>query len=613
MNDKPQNWLGKLFKAQPVIYWPWRHSLRLMLITTVPLTIGFLYDDAVAALFVCLGGLLSAISVQTDPYRERFNRIFTAVPFGMSGFVIGSLIAEQGLVTIAGVVFVALISGLISFWGKTFSAGALQMLIMTVVASHAPPSSMSMMMPLLFALGALYAAFLLSIEALIIPKQPERKLTSLLFVSLANLARVAAVQPKNSAALKAALHDALTAQANAFSVVMQARAHDNMGVEGAEAGKKILTTVDRLTVLLATQQCEARNLRRIANSLDLLSQAVLKPKTLPLMNAPQLDDTEIAAIMRQMWVLVCTPLTFENSSRVSFLRSLASELGSLNETGLRAQFEVQRSNLVNIFSLAFCMLIAMLAEFHLPGNRSYWIPLSVAVILKPDFGSVFVRAVQRSVGTLVGVLLAVLIFYLVPKGLWLVVVVGLLSAIIPWASLKNYAWQCAFLTPLILILIDLIIAGPTMDYGPQRLIDTLLGAGIVLIFGYFIWPKPVKISFATRYEKVLKAITIYIDQLGGGAENLSAFDRTLETRHNIYVEIFALRKWVQSFLAEPPPASHEALLWLPRIDDVEHLVGRVDDYVVGCETTKNGPAKAALITFSDEANRLAPAHHTRRK
>lgn len=613
MSDKPQTWLQKLFNAQPVVYWPWRHSLRLTLITTVPLTIGFLYDNAVAALFVCLGGLLSAISVQTDPYRERFNRIFTAVPFGMSGFVIGSLIAEQGLVTIAGVVFVALISGWVSFWGKTFSAGALQMLIMTVVASHAPPSSMSMMMPLLFALGALYAAFLLSIEALLIPKQPERKLTYLLFVSLANLARVAAVQPKNSTALKAALHDALTAQANAYSVVTLARSNNIKGGEGAEAGKKILMTVDRLTVLLATQQCEADDLRRIANELDLLSQAFLKHKTLPLVNAPPLDDTEIAAIMGHLWVLVSTPLTFANSSRTSFWRGLASDLGGLNETGLRAQFEAQRSNLVNIFSLAFCMLIAMLAEFHLPGNRSYWIPLSVAVILKPDFGSVFVRAVQRSVGTLVGVLLAVLIFYLVPKGLWLVVVIGLLSAIIPWASLKNYAWQCAFLTPLILILIDLIIAGPTMDYGPQRLIDTLLGAGIVLIFGYFIWPKPVKNSFATRYEKVLEAIKTYTNMLLSVEMNSSSFDRTLEVRHNIYVEIFGLRKWVQSFLAEPPTVSKEALLWLPRIDDAEELVGRVDDYVVCCETNQNAPEKSARIAFIDETNRLAPAHHTRSK
>ncbi|GLU27503.1 membrane protein [Brucella sp. NBRC 12950] len=605
MSDPPQTWMRNVFNVQPVVYWPWRHSLRLALITTVPLTIGFLCGNAVAALFVCLGGLLSAISVQTDPYRDRFNRIFTAVPFGIGGFAIGSVIAEQGLLTIAGVVLIAMVSGWISFWGKTFSAGALQMLIMTVVASHATQSSLSMTMPLLFGLGALYAALLLGIEAILIPKQPERKLTSLLFASLANLARVASRKPKDNAEIKTALHEAIEAQANAYSVILRAQTRKADGSEDFETGKKILTLADRLIVVLATQQADAGNLSEVAQSLELMSKAVLKPGIQRSSTAPALENGAVATLVAQMWELACAPLWFVSSSQTPSLRSLSHELGGLNEGRLRAQFEAPRSDLVNIFSLALCMLIAMLAEFYLPGNRSYWIPLSVAVILKPDFGSVFVRSLQRSAGTMVGVLLGILIFYLVPKGLCLVVVVGLLSAIIPWASLKNYAWQCAFLTPLILILIDLIVAGPTVDYGPQRLIDTFLGAVIVLVFGYFIWPKPVKVSFATRYDKPLKAIAKYIDGLRGASQ--SSFDDTVEERHNIYVEIFGLRKWVQSFLAEPPPTSKEALLWLPRIDDAEQLVGRVDDYLVGCEAIHKLPETAKLDAFIAEVDKLAPA------
>lgn len=609
MNDRPQNWLRVLFNAQPAVYWPWRHSLRLTLITTVPLTIGFLYGNTVAALFVCLGGLLSAISVQTDPYRDRLNRIFMSVPFGMSGFVIGALIADQGLVTIVGVVAVALVSGWISFWGKTFSAGALQMMIMTVVASHAPPSSMSLIMPLLFALGALYAALLLSIEALFLPKQPERKLTSVLFSSLANLARIASEKPKSSPELQAARHKAIEAQINAYSVVSPARTRNDESGLGGQAGSQILTIADQLTVVFATQQGGASDLRQIADSLDLLSKDTLKPKTLSPPAAPSVGDSELSAILLKLWALVSTPLVFTNSSRKSPWRSLTHAFHSLSGAGLRTQFDAQRSNLVNIFSLALCMLIAMLAEFHLPGNRSYWIPLSVAVILKPDYGSVFVRSVQRSVGTMVGVLFAVLIFYLIPKGLWLVVAIGLLSAIIPWASLKNYAWQCAFLTPLILILIDMIMAGPNIDYGSQRLIDTLLGALIVLVFGYFIWPKPVKASFATRYANVLKSIATYIDQRRGENVNSSSIGNSIEARHNIYVEIFGLHKWVQSLLAEPPPASNEAILWLPHIAAVEQFFDRVDDYIVRCEITRTAPEKTVLNAFLEEMNTLYSVQH----
>ena len=47
---------------------------------------------------------------------------------------------------------------------------------------------------------------------------------------------------------------------------------------------------------------------------------------------------------------------------------------------------------------------------------------------------------------------------------------------------------------------------PSIDYGPQRLIDTLLGAAIVLVFGYFIWPKPVMVPFDARHDQVRTAI-----------------------------------------------------------------------------------------------------------
>src|SRR5229473_8552008 len=33
---------------------------------------------------------------------------------------------------------------------------------------------------------------------------------------------------------------------------------------------------------------------------------------------------------------------------------------------------------------------------------AYWVPLTVAIVLKPDYGSVFARALQRGIGTVVG-------------------------------------------------------------------------------------------------------------------------------------------------------------------------------------------------------------------
>jgi uncharacterized membrane protein YccC len=49
-----------------------------------------------------------------------------------------------------------------------------------------------------------------------------------------------------------------------------------------------------------------------------------------------------------------------------------------------------------------CMGVAGVVSEVLPLQRSYWVPLTVAIVLKPDYGSVFARAVQRGIGTMVG-------------------------------------------------------------------------------------------------------------------------------------------------------------------------------------------------------------------
>jgi uncharacterized membrane protein YccC len=52
--------------------------------------------------------------------------------------------------------------------------------------------------------------------------------------------------------------------------------------------------------------------------------------------------------------------------------------------------------------LMACMGVAGLVSEVLPLQRSYWVPLTVAIVLKPDYGSVFARALQRGIGTVVG-------------------------------------------------------------------------------------------------------------------------------------------------------------------------------------------------------------------
>ena len=67
------------------------------------------------------------------------------------------------------------------------------------------------------------------------------------------------------------------------------------------------------------------------------------------------------------------------------------------------------------------MTVAEIARQYLPIERPYWVLLTVAIVLKPDFGSVFTRAVQRGAGTLLGVLLGSALLAVLPRDAWVLV------------------------------------------------------------------------------------------------------------------------------------------------------------------------------------------------
>ena len=79
-------------------------------------------------------------------------------------------------------------------------------------------------------------------------------------------------------------------------------------------------------------------------------------------------------------------------------------------------------------------------------QRSYWVVLTVAIVLKPDFGPVFGRALQRGIGTIIGAVAGALILAFVPSydhpakpreaqaGLWTECAVNLFARILTGGS-----------------------------------------------------------------------------------------------------------------------------------------------------------------------------------
>jgi hypothetical protein len=72
-------------------------------------------------------------------------------------------------------------------------------------------------------------------------------------------------------------------------------------------------------------------------------------------------------------------------------------------------------------------------------------------------------------------------------GAWLLVPFGVLAALLPYGRNRNYGLLAMFLTPLVMVLADLLKPAGWRLAG-DRLVDTLIGCAIVLVVGFAPWP-----------------------------------------------------------------------------------------------------------------------------
>src|SRR5690606_12064078 len=124
---------------------------------------------------------------------------------------------------------------------------------------------------------------------------------------------------------------------------------------------------------------------------------------------------------------------------------------------LRDRLLPGKETLRSALALAICLGIAYATHWLDHDTRWYWVPLTVAIVMKPDYGSLFARSLLRSIGTLIGAVVGSTILILLPKGPLLVLAIAALAACIPWAGQRSYAILGIAVTPLVLVLIDLTV------------------------------------------------------------------------------------------------------------------------------------------------------------
>jgi uncharacterized membrane protein YccC len=598
-------WYHKLALLAPAPYKPWRHSLRIAIGTGVPLLVGVLGGDVRATIFVALGAFLTAITVRLDPYSERLLQIAISTLVGILGCFIGPAVADQGLMTVFMLTFVALCSGLISGYGAAFSTGALNMLVLAIVTSSMAHAVSPWWLVLQFLLGVLFVVSMLAIAALLDRDRPERYMLAGLFGALADLARAAAALSAGAdSGKRAVLEDrrriVMDASKAAYEALIEKRSHGRAPTRHSRRAAAILSLVNQLTMSIIAARDGSASLLDAADQLDDIANAYRQRGARPSEAAASAEQQSellrgVEKLVNEVWAPA--EKTQENNEKLTAHASPVFVRNPLS--ALARKLIIGREVVTAALRLALCMGIAIAISQVFVEDHAYWLPMTVAIVLKPDFGSVFVRGIHRSIGTVIGVGVAALIAALVHSNLGIVAIIAVLCAFIPWAGLRSYAATVAFLTPVILLMISLVFPGSAENFAVQRLIDTLLGAAIALVFGYLIWPRSQDVQINAAFSSVLQTVGELLraatTSVPEDEDALATFRQALaDSEFAAYRGLSDLRTQLQRLLAEPPPAGREAASWYPAVAGAERLCDRITVYAEGRRLGEAPPDEARI-------------------
>jgi len=570
-------WLVEVVRPAPAPL-PWALMIRSALAVCGPLALGLILDKHVPGLLAAMGGLLGSVVDRGGTYPARLRRVAVAGLFGgAAGLILGGLVHGRGWLTVALLIVVAGLSAVLSTAGATLAISGLQLLVYTTLGSGPLGALRPWWWPPALLLAGVAWAMLLVIPAwLASPLVAEQRSTAAAYRALADLLRAAGT-PRFPQA-----HQAVVATLN--------QAWDDLASRRARASGRDPDLV-RVAGLL-------RQTHPLTEAAVTLVQEGAQP--------PPGVTERIGAIADAIQYGTPVSATYPDAGGTSGSQALADAVAGAAElaSGRRrpehssapyrpsgrerlrdALDETVGGHLTRVFAVRLMTSVGVAAVLSqaLPVQRSYWVVLTVAIVLRPDFGSVFARALQRGIGTVVGAVLGAVILVVVPAGPLLLLPCAVFAALLPYARNRNWGLFTTFLTPLVVILIDLLSRGGWV-LALDRLIDTLLGCGVVLVVGYAPWPSSWHAHLPEEFVRALDSVARYSDQALRGDPGRAAL------RRQAYRALSDLRTEFQRTMAEPPAVSRPAARLWPAMLALEQVTDAVTSVAVHGDRSGQRPS-----------------------
>ncbi len=526
----------------------WWMALRNAIGVALPLAVGVAIHHPLAAVAVATGALNVAYSDGDDPYPQRLRRMLLWSVLGGVAVFVGSATGRFHVLAILTAAAWAFVAGLLV--SVSTRAGDLGLNTLVAVIVFAARGALSPSGALDAGLLVVAGGLLQTVFALLLwplnRYRPEQQLIAKTYLDLAkdvdpksaNLESAPLAQPASK------IQDALSglgrdhsiegerlrllfdqADRLRFSIYLMNRLRLELARENSAGESNEPASADELTHVL---DLSSKLLHCVAQTLISQAMVAAQPRLLDELQsildraqekkhdprAPLASDIAAAidVLAGQLRVVVQLARNATPAGLLEFAKQNSAAPWSLQDTGvlatLRANLDWRSSAFRHAIRLAIAVAIGDAIARSITWERNYWIPMTIAVVLKPDFTSTFSRGVLRLCGTLVGLLAATLLYHLFPEdALTELLLVGVFTFLLRWAGPGNYGVFSIAISGLIVFLIAQTGVSPA-EVIFERAINTTAG-GLLALTAYALWPTWERANVSEAIASMLDACREY--------------------------------------------------------------------------------------------------------
>lgn len=480
---------------------PWLKAFSAGLAAALPVIIGLAFGNLQYGLIAGLGGF-TYLYVFNIPYAQRAKKIFSVV-LGLT------LVTYFGTISAPYPLAVAILMGIIGavvifVFGALKIAGpsAIFFVLVFAMSTGMPihPDEAFLRAGLVFLSGSL--SWIISMIGWFFnPHGPETDVVTRVYLHLAEL--LDSVGTNRFTEAKHKVMEVLNESGETLSAgYIPSRTTDmfnRLYLLNMYANELFITVMDRFSNADAILPRElGQSTRMLANSLNKREKRE-KPSVL--------QPEEMEMRVSQLFSTIYNADAVLNEPISNIKKSIQFDKASLKTIFMGA---FDKNSIVFISSLRFGVIttIAAIIAYQFEFVRSYWVPLScIAVMSGATIVATFHRAIQRFLGTVIGIVIAGFILSFHPSGFVIALFIFVLTFITELFIVKNYGLAALFFTPNALLLAE----STSQDvysfsyFALARFVDIVIGSAIGLLGVYIVGRKSASSRIPHLLSKTLRS------------------------------------------------------------------------------------------------------------